>query len=380
MQGWRRNKGIKGHDRMKLGELGTFKTGGTPSRSKNEYWGDKYPWISSTALGDVYIDENAATDWISDEGLKNSSTKLIKANSLMIGIRIGVGKCSINRIPMCTSQDVVSIEGIDTERYYLPYITTLINNKRHYLESLKRGATIQGITTDIIKNLQIPDIQINRQKLIADTIQVVDDMVCLSHKQLAKLDTLVKSRFIEMFGDPVTNPMGWEAKKLDSICENLDSRRIPVKSGNRTAGIYPYYGASGIVDYVDDYIFDERLLLVSEDGANLLMRSTPIAFSVSGKIWVNNHAHVLKFNDEALQCFVEQYFAMVDISNLITGSAQPKLNQQKLNDMVLPVPSQERLDDYWAFMQQVDKSKSVLQKLLEKQELLRSALMQEYFG
>lgn len=221
---------------------------------------------------------------------------------------------------------------------------------------------------------------LNEQTHIADTLDTLSTLITLCKTKIFLFDELVKSRFVEMFGDPVTNPMGWKVERLDTICKNLDSERIPIKSGNRKAGLYPYYGASGIVDYVENYIFDERLLLVSEDGANLLIRSTPIAFSVSGKIWVNNHAHVLRFDDEALQSFVEHYFAMVDISSLITGSAQPKLNQQKLNEMMIPVPSQERLDAYLSFIQLADKSKLVLRQLLEKQRILKAALMQEYFA
>jgi type I restriction enzyme S subunit len=95
----------------------------------------------------------------------------------------------------------------------------------------------------------------------------------------------------------VENGKGWVTKYLNEIALNLDSRRVPITKRDRTAGEYPYYGASGIVDYVDDFIFEGDALLVSEDGANLLARSTPIAFSVSGKYWVNNHAHVLKFEN-----------------------------------------------------------------------------------
>jgi type I restriction enzyme S subunit len=88
---------------------------------------------------------------------------------------------------------------------------------------------------------------------------------------------------------------------LDQISENCDTKRKPVTSGNREAGNIPYYGALGIVDYVKDYIFDGDYLLISEDGANLLARSTPIAFSITGKTWANNHAHVLKFEENIIE-------------------------------------------------------------------------------
>ena len=107
---------------------------------------------------------------------------------------------------------------------------------------------------------------------------------------------------------------------------------------HRKSGQFPYYGASGIVDYVNDYIFDEDILLISEDGANLLARSTPIAFSVSGQSWVNNHAHVLRFKTLDAQKYVEYYLNSVSIQEYVTGSAQPKLNQKALSGIQIPLP------------------------------------------
>ncbi len=135
---------------------------------------------------------------------------------------------------------------------------------------------------------------------------------------------------------------GYAVVTLEDIAENCDSMRKPVTSGKREAGEYPYYGASGIVDYVKDYIFDGDYLLVSEDGANLLARSTPIAFSISGKNWVNNHAHVLKFECYETRRFIEFYLNSIDLSSYISGGAQPKLNQKNLNRIEIPLPSQER--------------------------------------
>jgi restriction endonuclease S subunit len=132
-----------------------------------------------------------------------------------------------------------------------------------------------------------------------------------------------------------------EWKKLDEIAENLDSKRKPVAKGGRSSGVYPYYGASGIVDYVNDFIFDGDFLLVSEDGANLVVRKTPIAFSITGKTWVNNHAHVLKFDNMINQKFVNYYLNNIDLSPYISGAAQPKLNQQNLNNIKIPYPSLE---------------------------------------
>ncbi len=131
---------------------------------------------------------------------------------------------------------------------------------------------------------------------------------------------------------------GWVETTIDKFSTNLDSKRVPITKNVRTSGKYPYYGASGIVDYVGDYIFDGDTLLVSEDGANLLARSTPIAFSVSGRYWVNNHAHILKFENMATQRFVEFYLESIKLEEYITGAAQPKLNQKALNSIPIPIP------------------------------------------
>lgn len=173
---------------------------------------------------------------------------------------------------------------------------------------------------------------------------------------------------------------GWTYKKLPEISENLDSIRKPVTKKNRTAGIYPYYGASGIVDYVDDYLFDEDLLCISEDGANLLMRTYPIAFPISGKVWVNNHAHVLRFESLTTQRYVEYFFTGLKLDDYITGAAQPKLTQKALNSIVIKIPTTiseqhrivERLD---AAFTQIDELKANAEKQVnEARALFQRAL------
>ena len=127
---------------------------------------------------------------------------------------------------------------------------------------------------------------------------------------------------------------------------NCDRLRKPITSSKRVSGNIPYYGASGIVDYVQGYTCDGDFLLISEDGANLLTRTTPIAFSISGKNWVNNHAHVISFENQFTRRFVEYYFNSISLEPYITGGAQPKLNQENLNRILIPIPplaEQERI-------------------------------------
>jgi len=130
----------------------------------------------------------------------------------------------------------------------------------------------------------------------------------------------------------------WTTNPLGELTINLDSVRVPVKQGDRRRGQYPYYGASGIVDYVDGYLFDGEHLLIAEDGENLRTRQTPIAFMASGRFWVNNHAHIVRGNDRALTRFLCYALSNTDISGYLSGSMMPKLTQSNLNRILVPTP------------------------------------------
>jgi type I restriction enzyme S subunit len=136
-------------------------------------------------------------------------------------------------------------------------------------------------------------------------------------------------------------PETWGSALFGAVTINHDGRRVPVKSSDRARrqGPYPYYGASGVIDQIDDFLFEGDYLLVSEDGANLLARSTPIAFRASGRFWVNNHAHVVQGQPGIVDAYLEIVINGRDIQTHITGSAQPKLTQGALNALAVPVPS-----------------------------------------
>ena len=139
---------------------------------------------------------------------------------------------------------------------------------------------------------------------------------------------------------PYIIPDSWEWIRLGSALINRDSERIPLSVSERAKleKKYDYYGASGVIDKVDKYLFDKPLLLVGEDGANLLLRSKPIAFIANGKYWVNNHAHVLDSCSDLLLEYVEIYINSQNLSPYVTGTAQPKMNQEKMNSILIPIP------------------------------------------
>lgn len=130
---------------------------------------------------------------------------------------------------------------------------------------------------------------------------------------------------------------GWEIKKLGEVCEILDHLRVPITKKDRREGCYPYYGASGVQDYIDSYIFDGRYLLVGEDGAKWGPNDKS-AYIIEGKSWVNNHAHILKINECLSDKLVEYYLVAKDLQEFITGAIVPKLTQQALKNIPIPVP------------------------------------------
>ena len=128
-----------------------------------------------------------------------------------------------------------------------------------------------------------------------------------------------------------------EKVKLEDVCEILDSQRVPITASERKSGIYPYYGANGIQDYVEDYIFDDVLVLLAEDGGNFGSKDRPIAYRVSGKCWVNNHAHVLKPKanvDVDYLCYSLMFY---DTTGLVNGATRQKLTQAAMRQMQIPL-------------------------------------------
>ena len=211
---------------------------------------------------------------------------------------------------------------------------------RKQIEKTASGVTRYNISKVTFKKIKVPLLPLEIQEKIVQILDKMTEYVTELTSELTsrkKQYSFYRDKLLS-FEDEVYQV---EWKTLGEIAENLDNMRKPVAKGGRSLGIYPYYGASGIVDYVDSFIFDGDYLLISEDGANLVVRKTPIAFSISGKTWVNNHAHVLKFDNIINQKFVNYYLNYLDLSPYITGAAQPKLNQQNLNNIKIPYPSLE---------------------------------------
>ena len=236
--------------------------------------------------------------------------------------------------PFKVKSSAMKILTVGDQRTFLRYIYHVMGHIGYSSTEHKRLWI--GIYSEI--KIPLPPMPVQEE-----IVRILDNFTALTAELTAEL-TARKKQY-EYYRDSlyaVDDPeLKWTT--LEQISVNCDRQRRPITKGNRVAGKYLYYGASGIVDYVEDYIFDGDFLLVSEDGANLLARSTPIAFSISGKNWVNNHAHVLKIDTYELRRYIEIYLNSIDLSKYISGGAQPKLNQENLNKIPIPVPSPERV-------------------------------------
>ena len=171
----------------------------------------------------------------------------------------------------------------------------------------------------------------------------------------------------------------WEQRKLGDIIDFLDTLRKPLKETDREPGPYPYYGASGIVDYVADYIFDEELILLSEDGANITDRNYPVCFLAAGKYWVNNHAHVLKAHNKMDNNFICMSMERRDYSNYNTGMAMPKLNKDTCCQIPVDCPDFEEQKKIGDYFRKLDNLITLHQRKYEGLQNVKKAMLEKMF-
>jgi len=311
-----------------------------------------------------------------------SITKEAKKEDLLISVRAPVGPINIATERICIGRGLTAIRATPLiDKFFLYYF--FLKNEKEIKGNI--GAVFNSLSKNQIKNILIPVPPLPEQRrivaLLDQAFEAVDQALENTEKNLLNTHELFKSFVNNIFANPGG---GWEEKKLGDVCENLDSKRVPITKRDRQKGIYPYYGASGIVDYVNEYIFDEDLLLVSEDGANLLARTYPIAFSISGKSWVNNHAHVLKFENLSTQRFIEYFLNSIKLDDYVTGMAQPKLNQRMLNLITVPFPNAKIRNQVVNLFDTLSigtrKLDGIYQKKITDLEELRQSLLHKAFA
>lgn len=252
---------------------------------------------------------------------------------------------------------------------------------------IKSGGTVPHIFQRDIINFTFPIPKtLEEQEKIANFLSIVDKKVENLKNTITSLENQKKGLLQQIFSQKLrfkdkngNNYPNWEKKKLEDIAIFLDNKRKPLEQSERIHGKYPYYGASGIIDYVNNYIFDEELILLSEDGANIIDRNYPICYIATGKYWVNNHAHVLKTKSQYLNKFLCEALERLNYNKYNTGTAQPKLNQDVCRKIILSIPcleEQTKIADFLsAFDRKLDNQKAQLEHWQQK----KKGLLQQMF-
>ncbi|HRG67301.1 MAG TPA: restriction endonuclease subunit S [Saprospiraceae bacterium] len=309
-------------------------------------------------------------------------TKEASKDDILMSVRAPVGPVNFSTQKICIGRGLAAIRtGKLINKDFL--FNFLVKHENEIVAN--EGAVFNSINKTQIENIEIPLPPLLEQKQIVSILDkafaAIDKAKANTEKNLQNTKDLFESYLQNLFANPGED---WEEKKLNEISQNLDSKRIPITKSVRSTGNYPYYGASGIVDYVSDFIFEGDLLLVSEDGANLLARTYPIAFSISGKTWVNNHAHVLRFSNLTNQKFVEYYLNSIKLDDYVSGMAQPKLNQAMLNTIPIPYPplkvQTSIINKFDILSLETKKLESIYQQKLNDLEELKKSILQKAFA
>ena len=333
--------------------------------------------------------------YISFDKYEESPEIKIFNNDVIFVKTASVGKvCFIENLsePATLNPQLIVFKKIECNKKFLYYV--LISEFLNY--QIKRdlvGGVIPTLSQSVINNyyLNIPPQE--EQTQIANYLNHKTEQLDSLISKKEQLIQLLQEERTAMINQAVTKgldpnvpmkdsgidwlgeiPAHWEVKKLKHVFKSKNSIRIPLSSeerGKMDSKIYDYYGASGVIDKVENYLFDEELILIGEDGANLLTRSKRLAFIASGKYWVNNHAHIIKPKKGNIYYLCE-LLEMLDYSIWVTGSAQPKLTQEALMSIQLFEPPNNEQDEIYEFIRaESDKINSIIEKSQQEIQLLK---------
>lgn len=323
--------------------------GGTPKTSIAEYWDGDIPWLSVKDFNNDYRRVYSTEKHITEEGLINSSTKLLQKDDIIISARGTVGEMAMIPFPMAFNQSCYGIRtksGMDS--IFLYY---LLKNSIGQLKRMTHGSVFDTITRDTFANLVVGVPDKETQRAIASILVALDDKLELNNEINDNLQQQAQALYEKHFPYSTTDelPADWRVGTVGDIVEIHDSKRIPLSGAQRDKmekRIYPYYGAASLMDYVDEYIFDGKYLLLGEDGTVVDDAGYPILQYVWGQFWVNNHAHILTgrlgHSVESLLLL----FKRTPVKSIVTGAVQPKISQANLRSIPVVIPPQSDLDAF----------------------------------
>lgn len=359
----------------RLDEIFDLQMGKTPSRNNADYWTDgQYNWVSIADLGTYskYVEETK--EKISALAVQESGIKSVPSNTVIMSFKLSLGKTAITQEPIYTNEAIMAF--IPTGKYeVLPDYFYHLFSAKDWTKGTNRavmGTTLNKATLGAV-SIAVPPI--DEQRKIVMILDKVSDLLAKHHQQLDKLDELVKSRFIEMFGDPVTNSKGLVTRKGSEFFTLTNGKFVPEEK-RRDEGI-PAYGGNGISWYTDEILVTHDTIVVGRVG----FQSGNVHF-VTGPLWVTDNAmYISDFNKDQYDLrFLCALMEHIDFTRFQDAGDLKKITQKPFMQMSFIAPLIQQQKSFITFVEQVDKSKLAIQKSLEKLEILKKALIQEYFG
>lgn len=334
-----------------LAELGEIVGGATPSTKDESNYGGDIAWITPKDLSTLkgrFIAHGERN--ITEKGLNSCSTQMMPANAVLFSSRAPIGYVAIAKNPVCTNQGFKSlVANADNDPMFLYY---LLKYNKDAIEAMGSGTTFKEVSGSTMRGIRVRvPVSKAEQQRIASVLAALDSKIENNDKINDNLQQQAQALYGKLFPYAVADdlPAGWRVGTVGEIVEIHDSKRIPLSGAQRAKmekRIYPYYGAASLMDYVDEYIFDGKYLLLGEDGTVVDDTGYPILQYVWGQFWVNNHAHILTgklgFNVESLMLL----FKRTPVKSIVTGAVQPKISQANLRSIQVVIPPQPELDAF----------------------------------
>ena len=377
--------------KYKLGEICEIVSGSTPKTGIAEYWDGNLKWITPAEIDDEsYIITDSARK-LTKLGVKKTGLSSFPSGTVILSSRAPIGKVAIAGCEMYCNQGFKNL--ICSDRINNRYLYWFLKGNTAYLNSLGRGATFKEISKKIVSDIEINVPEISQQLAAVDALERVSEIIRLRKNQLQKLDELIKARFVELFGDPLTNPKGYQEKYLSEIAEYWNGLTYkPDDVANEgTIVLRSSNIQNASLDFADTvrvnckigtkkYVQDNDILMCSRNGSAKLVGKVALIKELSEPMSFGAFMMIIR---SAYYPFLMTYFQLPAFRSQITTGATTTINQitgRMLDNVKLAIPDIESAKDFSAFTNQVDKSKVAVQKSLNEAQLLFDSLMQQYFG
>ena len=385
----------------RLGDVCTIVSGSTPKTNIPAYWDGDIKWITPAELNEDSFYLFDSQRHITEIGKEKTGLSFMPAGTVILSSRAPIGKTAIAGCELCCNQGFKNL--ICSDAIFNEYLYYFLKSKTDYLNSLGRGATFKEISKSIVENIEIRLPTLEEQKQVAKQFKHIYHLISLRKQQLAKLDELVKSRFVELFGEPISNSFGLNTKPMTDICEIIDGDRgknYPTTDDFSDDGYCLFLNAKNVTS--DGFNFENCMYITEEKDAALRkgrLKRGDVVLTTRGTIGnlafytneipfehvrINSGMVILRMKQEVADevYFIEHFkMQLADIkAKIASGSAQPQLPISTMNKIQILIPEIEQQREFAAFVEQVDKSKLTVRQSLDKLELLKKSLMQKYFG